>query len=157
MALTTHVFFNFTTLYKAFLNSKGSVQAAHRQDPSTIKSIFHQYKIPRSGDPETTLEAYLLKLKTTVIEPSTHVSAPNMIGHMTTAIPYFHRPLARLLTALNQNVVKLETSASMTYLERETIAMMHKEFYQYKNTFYNLYMHSFNHALGIFTSGMQLF
>jgi glutamate decarboxylase len=54
---------------------------------------------------------------------------------------------------MNQNVVKLETASTMTYLERETIAMMHREFYGKPNTFYELYMHSFEHALGVFASG----
>jgi len=33
------------------------------------------------------------------------------------------RPLARLLTAKNQNVVKIETSKAFTPLERQTLAM----------------------------------
>jgi glutamate/tyrosine decarboxylase-like PLP-dependent enzyme len=76
-----------------------------------------------------------------------------MIGHMTSALPFFHRPLSKLLTALNQNVVKVETASTMTFLERETISMLHREFFACKNDFYELYMHSFEHALGVFTSG----
>ncbi|KAI9339393.1 pyridoxal phosphate-dependent transferase [Obelidium mucronatum] len=74
---------------------------------------------------------------------------------MTSALPYFHRPLAKLLTAMNQNVVKLETASTTTYLERETIAMMHHEFYGSTCTksFYTHYIHSFDTALGVFTSG----
>ncbi len=44
-------------------------------------------------------------------------------------MPYFHIPLAKLLTTLNQNTVKFETSSSFTFLERETIHLLHDAFY----------------------------
>jgi glutamate decarboxylase len=31
-----------------------------------------------------------------------------MIGHMTSSLPYFARPLSRLVTTMNQNPVKTE-------------------------------------------------
>ena len=39
---------------------------------------------------------------------SVHTASPGFIGHMTSALPYFMLPLSRILTALNQNLVKVE-------------------------------------------------
>ncbi|KAJ3215644.1 hypothetical protein HDU67_000178 [Dinochytrium kinnereticum] len=142
-----------TGIIQAFLETPTSINANTSEDPSVIRSRFGQFKVPRSGDYGTALEEYLFTVKANVIDKATRVSSPRMIGHMTSALPYFHRPLARLLTALNQNVVKLETAMTMTYLERETIAMLHREFFRRSNTFYDHHMHAFDRSLGVFTSG----
>ncbi|KAJ3416927.1 hypothetical protein HDV05_007985 [Chytridiales sp. JEL 0842] len=142
-----------SSIIQAFLDNPSAIHASNKEDPSVTKTYFTTSKVPQSGDPGTSLEHYLSSVKATVIDKATRVSSSKMIGHMTTALPYFHRPLARLLTAMNQNVVKLETASTMTYLERETIAMMHREFYAMNTNFYNLYMHSFEHSMGVFTSG----
>ena len=54
---------------------------------------------------------------------------------------------------MNQNVVKIETASTMTFLERQTIAMLHREFYSSNDAFYETYMHHPEHSLGVFTSG----
>ncbi|KAJ3103826.1 hypothetical protein HDU97_009831 [Phlyctochytrium planicorne] len=142
-----------TGIIQAFLDNPSAINANTAEDPSSIRARFSQFKVPHSGEYGTSLEEYLFALKANVIDKATRVASPRMIGHMTTALPYFHRPLARLLTALNQNVVKLETALTMTYLERETIAMLHREFFKLSNPFYDHYMHSFDRSLGVFTSG----
>jgi glutamate decarboxylase len=76
-----------------------------------------------------------------------------MIGHMSSCLPYFHRPLARLLTTLNQNVVKVETASTFTSLERQTIAMLHNIFYKLKPSFYDTFTQSPDSSLGIVCSG----
>ncbi|KAJ3308387.1 hypothetical protein HDU76_003983 [Blyttiomyces sp. JEL0837] len=140
-------------IIKVFLDTPTTINATTLEDPSITRSRFNAFKVPNQGDPTNTLSTYLTTLKQNVIEKATRVSSSKMIGHMTSALPYFHRPLARLLTAMNQNVVKLETAATMTYLERQTIAMLHCEFYSFQNNFYDSYMHSFDKSLGVFTSG----
>jgi len=66
--------------------------------------------------PETPAEvgAYLDELAESVINHAVNTSAPRFVGHMTSALPYFVRPLSMLVTALNQNQVKVETSKAFT-------------------------------------------
>lgn len=88
-----------------------------------------------------------------LISQSVHTSAPSFIGHMTSALPYFLLPLSKLMTGLNQNLVKIETSKAFTPLERQVLGMMHRMVYQQTDTFYNNWMHSAEHSLGAFCSG----
>ncbi|KAI9094407.1 pyridoxal phosphate-dependent transferase [Phlyctochytrium arcticum] len=158
-------------IISAFLNEPAPIYAGEPDIPESLRSQFTQSEVPvrrRAGSlsqlaaggastlaavPSFSAEEYLKTVKATVIDRATRVSSPKMIGHMTTALPYFHRPLARLLTAMNQNVVKLETASTMTYLERQTVAMLHREFYKCNGSFYEAYMHSPEHSLGVFCSG----
>lgn len=50
--------------------------------------------------------------------------------------------MSKLVTALNQNVVKVETSATTTYLERETLSKLHKAFFNQPFEFYEKYLFS---------------
>ncbi|WOH35975.1 putative pyridoxal-dependent aspartate 1-decarboxylase [Thalassotalea fonticola] len=88
-----------------------------------------------------------------LISQSVHTSAPSFIGHMTSALPYFVLPLAKLMTGLNQNLVKIETSKAFTPLERQVLGMMHRMVYQQNDSFYEQWMHSAQHSLGAFCSG----
>jgi len=75
---------------------------------------------------------------------------------MTSALPNFLRHLSKLLTVLNQNVVKVETSKALTLLERETLAMMHRLVYQRTEEFYAEHIQRQMSKLGIVTSGSTL-
>ncbi|MEW6997550.1 pyridoxal-dependent aspartate 1-decarboxylase PanP [Colwelliaceae bacterium BS250] len=88
-----------------------------------------------------------------LISQSVHTSAPSFIGHMTSALPYFLLPLSKLMTGLNQNLVKIETSKAFTPLERQVLGMMHRLVYQKNDNFYEQIMHSAEHSLGAFCSG----
>lgn len=88
-----------------------------------------------------------------LISQSVHTSAPSFIGHMTSALPYFLLPLSKLMTGLNQNLVKIETSKAFTPLERQVLGMMHRMVYQKADKFYQNWMHSAEHSLGAFCSG----
>ena len=55
---------------------------------------------------------------------------------MTSALPAFVDPLSRIMTTLNQNVVKLETSDAFTFLERQVLAMVHRVVYGLPPAFY---------------------
>ena len=45
-----------------------------------------------------------------LVAQSVHTSSPGFIGHMSTALPYFMLPMSKIIAALNQNLVKVETS-----------------------------------------------
>ncbi|WCE30947.1 pyridoxal-dependent aspartate 1-decarboxylase PanP [Vibrio sp. SCSIO 43137] len=89
----------------------------------------------------------------TLVSHSVHTSAPSFIGHMTSALPYFLMPLSKIMIALNQNLVKIETSKAFTPLERQVLGMLHKLIYGESDDFYNQWMHSAKHSLGAFCSG----
>ncbi|KAJ3078333.1 hypothetical protein HK102_004575 [Quaeritorhiza haematococci] len=140
-------------LIQTFLDEPSRVFASTTDTDEAIRSKFGQTFVPEGCSNAAEVEAYLRMLKTNVIDQATRVASPKMIGHMTTALPYFHRPLARLLAALNQNVVKLETASTTTFLERETIAMLHREFFLHPASFYSSFMHDPESCLGVFCSG----
>ena len=89
----------------------------------------------------------------TLVSHSVHTSAPSFIGHMTSALPYFLMPLSKIMIALNQNLVKIETSKAFTPLERQVLGMLHRLIYSQDHGFYQQWMHSANHSLGAFCSG----
>jgi glutamate decarboxylase len=57
------------------------------------------------------------------------------------------------MMALNQNLVKVETSKAFTPMERQVIGMIHHLIYQQNDDFYSTWMHDRSHALGSFCSG----
>jgi glutamate decarboxylase len=88
-----------------------------------------------------------------LVAHSVHTAAPGFIGHMATPLPYFMLPLARIMTALNQNLVKIETSKAFTPLERQVLAMLHQLVFNRDEAFYATWMHEAGSALGSFCSG----
>ncbi|MFA0697522.1 putative pyridoxal-dependent aspartate 1-decarboxylase, partial [Vibrio sp. 10N.222.49.C9] len=72
---------------------------------------------------------------------------------MTSALPYFLMPLSKIMIALNQNLVKIETSKAFTPLERQVLGMLHSLIYAQDDDFYAKWMHSAQHSLGAFCSG----
>ncbi|RUO36212.1 putative pyridoxal-dependent aspartate 1-decarboxylase [Aliidiomarina shirensis] len=88
-----------------------------------------------------------------LVAQSVHTASPRFIGHMTSALPYFLLPLAKLMVGLNQNLVKIETSKAFTPMERQVLGMMHHLVYGEKKPFYDRWMHSADHSLGAFCSG----
>ncbi|NNC99586.1 MAG: putative pyridoxal-dependent aspartate 1-decarboxylase [Gammaproteobacteria bacterium] len=88
-----------------------------------------------------------------LVAHSVHTAAPGFIGHMATPLPYFMLPLSRIMLALNQNLVKIETSKAFTPLERQVLGMLHGLVYQRDKTFYLDNLHDSHRALGSFCSG----
>ncbi|MDQ0497173.1 glutamate/tyrosine decarboxylase-like PLP-dependent enzyme [Paenibacillus brasilensis] len=72
---------------------------------------------------------------------------------MTSALPIFSISLSRLLVALNQNMVKVETSKSFTVLERQTLAFMYRLVYSRCESFYTEHGQNLPSTLGVVTSG----
>lgn len=88
-----------------------------------------------------------------LVAQSVHTASPSFIGHMTSALPYFMLPLSRIMMALNQNLVKIETSKAFTPMERQVLGMMHRLIFNQDEAFYNKWMHQPGHSLGSFCSG----
>ncbi|KGY12106.1 glutamate decarboxylase [Vibrio tubiashii] len=115
-----------------------------------IEKDFSHASIPEQ--PEFVSE-HTQHLLDTLVSQSVHTSAPSFIGHMTSALPYFLMPLSKIMIALNQNLVKIETSKAFTPLERQVLGMLHRLIYGEDTQFYDQWMHSANHSLGAFCSG----
>ena len=101
----------------------------------------------------TFVSEYTDFVKEKLVAHSVHTAAPGFVGHMTSALPYFMLPLSRIMTALNQNLVKVETSKAFTPMERQVLAMLHRLIYRANDSFYRQWIHNSDHALGAFCSG----
>ena len=88
-----------------------------------------------------------------LVANSVHTASPSFIGHMTSALPYFMLPLSKIMIALNQNLVKTETSKAFTPMERQVLGMIHRLVYNQDGAFYRKWMHDPRHSLGAMCSG----
>jgi len=82
-----------------------------------------------------------------------NVASPYFVGHMTAAIPYFMVHLKAIVAALNQNVVKLETSKVLSVLEKQVIAKIHRLIFGLSDEFYNEHVQNAETSLGSFMEG----
>ncbi len=126
---------------------------AKRTSLEEIEQDFNDPHLPSQPEFVSTHAEHLLEK---LVTNSVNTYAPTFIGHMTSALPYFHLSLAKLLVGLNQNLVKIETSKAFTPLERQVLGMMHNLVYEQSDTFYANHLHSAVHSLGAFCSGGTL-
>jgi len=115
-----------------------------------IMQRFAFAAIPRDPLP---LDAYLELALPAFVNDSTRVACSRQIGHMTGSLPSYLPPLAELVTAMNQNVVKSETSKTVTMLEKQVTASIHRLIYNLDDKFYVTATNDPDIALGMFTSG----
>lgn len=115
-----------------------------------IEASFSGCAIPEEP---TYVSDYTEFVQNNLVAQSVHTAAPGFVGHMTSAFPYFMLPLSRLMTALNQNLVKVETSKAFTPMERQVLAMLHHLIYRCPEDFYPPWIHNSQAALGAFCSG----
>jgi len=134
-------------------NLEGFLQShivAVEKDLSEVEKDFADANIPNEPIFVSQQADFLLEK---LVSQSVHTASPSFVGHMTSALPYFMLPLSKIMIALNQNLVKTETSKSFTPLERQVIGMLHRLVYENSDPFYTKYMHDQNFALGAFCSG----
>ncbi|MGO1295755.1 MAG: pyridoxal-dependent aspartate 1-decarboxylase PanP [Vibrio sp.] len=143
----THIESALSHNLDAFLNDH---IVAEEKPLADIERDFAQAQIP--DEPEF-VSVHTDHLLDKVVAHSVHTASPHFIGHMTSALPYFLLPLSKVMTALNQNLVKIETSKAFTPLERQVLGMLHHLIYQRSDDFYSPLMHSASHSLGAFCSG----
>ena len=115
-----------------------------------LAQLFDQISTPE--DPHL-IRDVLQEIKDKVTVHSVKVGSPHYIGHMTSAIPYFMVFLEIIITALNQNQVKIETAKASSFVERELIAWMHRIIFNRDDTFYRKHIQNPKIALGNITSG----
>lgn len=123
---------------------------ASERDLADIEKDFDSASIPEHP---TFVSEQVQFVMDKLVAQSVHISAPSFVGHMASALPYFMLPLSRIMMALNQNLVKVETSKAFTPMERQVVGMIHNLVYGNDEAFYQHWMHDRAHALGSFCSG----
>lgn len=99
---------------------------------------------------------YYQKLHQYVFPYVVNTASSRFIGHMTSVLPDFIHKINKLIILLNQNVVKIETSKALTFLEREALAMLHSSFYNFNEHFYNRHLQNPTSSLGAVVSSGTL-
>ncbi|WP_309044668.1 pyridoxal-dependent aspartate 1-decarboxylase PanP [Marinobacter sediminicola] len=123
---------------------------AVERDLADVEKNFSDYTIPEKPVFVSEQAQFLLDK---LVANSVHTASPAFIGHMTSALPYFMLPLSKIMIALNQNLVKTETSKAFTPMERQVLGMIHRLVYQEDGAFYRKWMHDPRHSLGAMCSG----
>ena len=123
---------------------------AEEADLVKIEQDFNDTQIPEDPIFVSEHAEFLLDK---VVAQSVHTSSPSFVGHMTSALPYFMIPLSKIMIALNQNLVKTETSKAFTPLERQVLGMLHRLTYGESQAFYDTWLHHGRKRLGAFCSG----
>lgn len=106
-----------------------------------------------SPDPEKKLESVISDIIHKIAPRAVNVASPYFVGHMTAAIPFFMVHLKTIVAALNQNVIKLETSKVLSVIEKQVLAKIHRLIYRRDETFYQTHVQSVDTSLGAFTTG----
>lgn len=123
---------------------------AVEHDLQEIEKDFSDSKVPEKPIFVSEHTQFLLDK---LVARSVHTASPSFVGHMTSALPYFMLPLSKIMIALNQNLVKTETSKAFTPLERQVLGMLHRLVYEQDEEFYTRWMHNPEFALGSMCSG----
>ncbi len=104
-------------------------------------------------NPSKKLEDVILDIINEIAPKAVNVASPYFIGHMTSAIPFFMVHLKTITAALNQNVIKLETSKVLSVLEKQVLAKLHRLIYRFPESFYREHVQNAGTSLGVFTTG----
>ncbi len=106
-----------------------------------------------SETPEKKLADVISGIVEDVAPYAVNVASPYFVGHMTSAIPFFMVHLKTIIAALNQNVVKLETSKVFSVVEKQVLAKIHRLIYKKDDDFYYKHVQNTYTTLGCFTEG----
>jgi putative pyridoxal-dependent aspartate 1-decarboxylase len=118
--------------------------------PEMLATKFQRSELPLHP---ITVDDYHDRFTQEVLPYAIDTASPTFIGHMTSALPDFMHDMSKIISRLNQNLVKIETSKSLIFLEREAIAMLHRLVYSFSGKFYTENIQQKNYNLGIITTG----
>jgi putative pyridoxal-dependent aspartate 1-decarboxylase len=109
-----------------------------------------------SQNPDKKLADVITDLIEDIAPHAVNVASPYFVGHMASAIPFFMVHLKTIVAALNQNVVKIETSKVVSVVEKQVLAKIHRLIYQKSDAFYKEHIQSTHTTLGCFTENGTL-
>ncbi|WP_102798688.1 pyridoxal-dependent aspartate 1-decarboxylase PanP [Bowmanella denitrificans] len=121
--------------------------------PRSLEDIEQDFSESLLPEQPQFVSEHAQQLLDKLVAHSVNTYSPRFIGHMTSALPYFHLTLSKLLVGLNQNLVKIETSKAFTPLERQVLGMIHRLIFNHEPDFYQQFLHNAGHSLGSFCSG----
>ncbi|MCJ7615798.1 MAG: putative pyridoxal-dependent aspartate 1-decarboxylase [Desulfobacterales bacterium] len=118
----------------------------------SLKELSMRFTDTRiNKNPEKKLAEVITELIEDIAPHAVNVASPYFVGHMTSAIPFFMVHLKTIVAALNQNLVKIETSKVVSILEKQVIAKIHRVIYKEKESFYKEHVQNSKTTLGCFT------
>lgn len=135
---------------KAIHNYLDSEKISNDIPLENLTQHFLNSEIP--GQP-VNLDNYMDFINGVLLPNIVNVCKPSYLGHMTSMIPVFYQYLGQLITQLNINVVKTETSKVITLLERQSIAMLHRLVFQNADSFYQECIQDQQVNMGLIVSG----
>ena len=103
-----------------------------------------------SQHPEKKLADVITDLIENIAPHAVNVASPYFVGHMTSALPFFMVHLKTIVAALNQNVIKLETSKVVSVIEKQVLAKIHRMIFQKDDAFYLEHVQNPHTTLGCF-------
>ena len=120
----------------------------------SLKELTDGFRDTRiNRDPERKLAQVITDIIEEIAPKAVNVASPYFVGHMTSAIPFFMVHLKTITAALNQNVIKLETSKVLSVIEKQVLAKMHRLIYDMAESFYTEHVQHVESSLGAFTAG----
>lgn len=120
----------------------------------SLSELAHSFKDTQiNKDPQKKLADVIKDIINEIAPRAVNVASPYFIGHMTSAIPFFMVHLKTITAALNQNLIKLETSKILSVLEKQILAKMHRMIFNFDESFYLEHVQNTTTSLGIFTGG----
>ena len=136
-----------------FINNEEEHPLHGKLLPQEVSKLFRVQDLPVAGE---NIEVVLKEAMEQVVQNSVRLSHPNYIGHMTQICPNFTLLCDFIISFLNQNVVKIETALSATYIEWQTISWLHKLIYNQSDVFYNHILDNADLSLGNMCAGGTL-
>lgn len=116
-----------------------------------LKMLGHRFTDTNLNEnPEKKLADVITDLIEDIAPYAVNVASPYFVGHMTSAIPFFMVHLKTIVAALNQNVVKLETSKVVSVVEKQVLAKIHRLIFQKSEEFYQEHVQHAETTLGAF-------
>ena len=119
-------------------------------DPEEVSALFGNTALKNEGE---SLASYLMHLDDAILPNVENLSSPRNMAHMSSLVPPFLAELARLVAAVNANMLKMDASGSLAHCERQALGILHREVFQQSDDFYINHAHNIESILGIATAG----
>lgn len=118
---------------------------------ASLEELSERFKESRIADhPQKKLAEVIRGIIENIAPHAVNVASPYFVGHMTSAIPFFMVHLHTITAALNQNVVKIETSKVVSINERQVLAKLHRLIFRNSGAFYDMHIQAPDSTLGGF-------